>query len=246
MRDGDFWSELDLEPSRSQLVRIEGLKRGVGRAYLEYFELFVLRHLLTFVHHSLLPASHTWKLAANIRRNRAVRECDLDVLEDARANRVGLFADRLAVEEPSMGVGADELERRRAYRPKNGTWEWFRHRHCSCPCCCAQQDAGRLHVAGLFGGQTVVQSRWHMLTECSPSDEAIGGKRAEAAGWLSRHLARFGTRQAAYALTALSGGAAELDEAQRWHALRFILGLADVPADEESLEDRVLLHGYFR
>ena len=234
MRDGPI-AELDLEPSRFHLVRVGGLKRGVGRATLEFFEARLLLWLMGATDHTLLPNASTWAPFANVRKRRLMRETDVDVLEDGRCNRVGLAADRFVDERTSLQLDGDEekMERRRAYRPKQGSWEWARQR-CACPCCCSQPDAACVHISGVGGSGAQQQTRWHMLTACSPDEAAIGGKRAEAAGWLMRHVADFGTRQAAYALTAITGGADSLDASQAMCALRFLLGLPDAPPDEEE------------
>ena len=247
MRDSAV-AELDLMPSRFALVRFAGLKRGVGRFAFEFFEALLLRSFESEVHHTMLPMASTWQPFANARKHRVMREADVDMMEDARANRCGLMADRLVhghVQERDDGSEA-AVERRRAYRPKKGSWEWFRQ-GCDCPCCSAQPDARQVHVAGVFadaGGQR--QTVWHMLTTCSPSEEAIGGKRAAAAGWLARHVADFGTRQAEYALTAITGGAASLDASQGHTALRFLLGLPDAPPEGWAPDERALAQGYGR
>ena len=256
MHDGPI-TELDLQPSRFHLVRVHGVKRGVGRAALEFFEARLLAWLMGAVEHSLLPTASTWRLFANTRKQRPLRETDVDVLEDARCNRVGLMADRLEDGQrrsPASGGGGGgggegkaAAERRRSYTAKRGSWEWYRQRS-ACPCCCAQPDARSAHISGVIASGGERQTRWHMLTACSPCDAAIGGKRNEAAGWLARHVADFGTRQAEYALTAVTGGAASLDAAQSHSALRFLLGLPDCEMDENASkeEERALAGGYAR
>ena len=77
---------------------------------------------------------------------------------------------------------------------------------------------GRVQASG---GE--VQTIWHVLTSCSPDDWKLGGRRAQAAGWLARHVMDFGTRQAEYALAALTGGASTLDDLQANSALPLLI-----------------------
>ena len=56
MRDGPL-AEIDLAPSRFHLLRVEGLKRGIGRAALEFFEAELLTWFMGEVHHTLLPTA---------------------------------------------------------------------------------------------------------------------------------------------------------------------------------------------
>ena len=254
MQLGDF-SALDLAPTSFHLMRVRGLKRGVGRPVLEFFEARLMHSLDEASLHTLRPQQGTWPLLANVRKQRLMRETDIDVLEDARGNRVGLFGDRLHDSTPTFAASPAEAEARRASQPTKGSWEWFRQR-CGCPCCQAQPAAASVHVCGVSSANGVVQSRWHMFTECSPDDEDIGVKRAEAAGWLARHVGGwggFGTKQAEYALAALTGGARALDDAQRHAALRFFLGLPDkpladkdLPPSEQKSEEQQLAGGYCR
>jgi hypothetical protein len=80
------------------------------------------------------------------------------------------------------------------------------------------------------------QSRWHALTTCCVGEAA--DYRARAAGWLSQRLSDFGTRQAQYALAALSGNAAQLGPLERHAALRFMLGLPDSPRAQIVVESK--------
>ena len=229
MRDGMI-AELDLAPSRFHLLRVDELKRGSGRVTLEVFDARLRNWLVGEVHHTLLPTSGTWPVFANVRKHKVMREVDQDTLVDARANRCGLLADRLVcgpVEKRDDGSEA-AVERRRAYRPKKGTWEWCRQR-CNCPSCGTRPDASKVHASGIFATDGPRQTMWHVLTECSPEDAAIGGERARAAEWLARRAADFGTKQAEYALAAITGGAAALNALQQHAALRFLLGLPDEP-----------------
>ncbi len=81
-----------------------------------------------------------------------------------------------------------------------------------------------------------------MLTACG--EETVVRRRDEAAGWLARRLEDWGHGQAQYALTALTGGAEKLDASQRLLALRFMLGLADTPGDDDEEGSPSCLLGY--
>ena len=149
-------AEIDLAPSRFQLVRVEGLKRGVGPATFEWAEARLLGMLMGATDHTLFPSSATWRVMANARKEQVMRETDCDTLEDARANRCGLMADRLLEDRLTPGEqhqcdkdAESFLGRRRAYRPRRGSWEDFRQRCCSCPACGRQPCPTTTTVAGL-------------------------------------------------------------------------------------------------
>ena len=78
------------------------------------------------------------------------------------------------------------------------------------------------------------QERWHTITTCCLGE--MPELRLKAAGWLSHRLSDFGTRQAYYALSALSGGADRLQPRERHAALRFFLGLPDEPKSQLIVE----------
>ena len=63
------------------------------------------------IHHTLLPDERTWKLIANARRLKLMRETDIDVLEDGRkknappGRNVGTWASRPWAVPGPLAVG---------------------------------------------------------------------------------------------------------------------------------------------
>ena len=246
MRDGEL-AGIDQLPSSFRHVRLYGPKRSPGRAAFEFFEAKLLLHLMGASTHTILPSNVTWALFADARVERLVREADIDVISDARENRCGLLGDRVVDESARGGECLDcdeplsvgEADRRRAYRPKRGTWEWFRQ-GADCPCCGRPFDARLAHVSQAFGSGGAKQTRWHVLTACVPRDEEVNQDRAKALDWLAREAYTFRTADATCALMALSGQGAELAPAQAQMALSFMLGLPQKP----PVESHRLAAGY--
>lgn len=145
--------------------------------------------------------------------------------------------------------GEAQLDRLREYRPQKGGWEWWCQTHAPCPCTGCFLAQG-VTVAGLWRPipARAPQSRWHTITTCCVGDSAL--YRSRAMGWLAHRLSDFGTQQAHYALTALSGGADRLGPRERHAALRFMLGLPDAPRSQLVVESpeaaRTLALGYGR
>ena len=253
MRDGDLWSELRLAPSRFQLARVSGLKRGVGIAVYEMAQGMVIGDLAKRVEYTLLPGVGTWELAVKApHRAKLMQEADFNLLSDARANRLGLMGDR-SLDDPapmSTGVGQAEAWKRREYRSSKSSWEWYRQAHCACPVCSAKPDP-EAHCQGLYGrcnttrGGGVAQTRWHALIECRRGevDGELDELRRRASAWLVKRVGAFDV-DANLALQALQQGGAGLDRGQRWMALRFLLGVPMEPKEKEDKEDLSLMAGY--
>lgn len=242
---------LDLMPSTHTKCRIAGVKRGVGRAAYDFCSAFLMAKLAGASSFTLLESADTWPL---FRRSpvkaKLLTEATFDCVLDARADRCGLLADRLGAGLVERVLpGEAQLERRRAYRPQKGCWEWWCQTHAPCPCtgCFQARD---VIVAGLWRPlpSRVPQSRWHTLTTCCVGDSTQ--HRLRAMGWLAHRLSDFGTQQAHYALTALSGGADRLGTREQHAALRFMLGLPDAPRSQLITESpeaaQTLALGYGR
>jgi len=242
---------LDLMPSAHTKCRVAGVKRGVGRAAFDFCSAFMMAKLAGASSFTLLETMDTWPL---LRRSpvkaKLLTEATFDSILDARADRCGLLADRLGTGLLERVLpGEAQLDRLREYRPQKGCWEWWCQTHVPCPCtgCFLARD---VTVAGLWRPvpARVPQSRWHTLTTCCVGDSAQ--HRSRAMGWLAHRLSDFGTQQAHYALTALSGGADRLGPLERHAALRFLLGLPDAPRSQQIVESpkaaRTLALGYGR
>ena len=253
MRDGSAWNEMLLVPSRFQLARIQGLKRGVGQAVHEMALGMLLEALAHIVGYTLLPGADTWRLAVRAPHTaKILKETDFNLLADARANRVGLMADR-SLDDPAPALAPrdeDEAWARREYRPALSSWEWYRQNQCACPMCGSRLDP-EAHCAGLYtrrrenGGFRATQTRWHALIECRRGEEdgELDGLRQRAAMWLGKSGSAFG-EDARLAGRALQQGGAGLNRGQRWAALRFLLGVPTSPPDKEDEGDRGLMAGY--
>ena len=242
---------VDIMPSLHARCRIAGVKRGVGRAAFDLCAALMTRKLAGASSFTLLETAETWPLFCRAPvRAKLLTEATRDLIMDARADRCGLLADRLGDEVCERVLsGTSQRERERAYRAQKGGWEWWCQTHVSCPCtgCFQARD---VIVAGVWRPPPAraPQSRWHALTTCCIGESAA--YRARAAGWLSHRLSDFGTRQAQYALAAISGNAERLGPLERHAALRFLLGLPDSPRAQAIVESqeaaRTLALGYGR
>ena len=242
---------VDLMPSLHARCRIAGVKRGVGRAAFDLCAALMTRKLAGASSFTLLETTETWPLFCRAPvRAKLLTEATRDIIMDARADRCGLLADRLGDEvRERVLIGDTQRDRARAYRAQKGGWEWWCQTHAPCPCtgCFQARD---VIVAGIWRPPPAraPQSRWHALTTCCIGETAA--YRARAAGWLSQRLSDFGTRQAQYALAAISGNAERLGPLERHAALRFLLGLPDSPRAQAIVESkeaaRTLALGYGR
>jgi len=242
---------MDLMPSAHAKCRIAGVKRGAGRAAYDFCHAFMMAQLVGTTSFTLLESSDTWQLLrCSPVKARLLTEATFDCILDARADRCGLLADRLGAGLLDRVLpGEAQLDRLREYRPQKGGWEWWCQTHAPCPCTGCFLAQG-VTVAGLWRPipARAPQSRWHTITTCCVGDSAL--YRSRAMGWLAHRLSDFGTQQAHYALTALSGGADRLGPRERHAALRFMLGLPDAPRSQLVVESpeaaRTLALGYGR
>ena len=241
MTDAAHLSDVDLAPSSRHLVRMQGVKGGIGRFTFEFMEARVLQWQMKCIVHSLHGTARTWRMMANVRKMKLLEESKIDVLEDCRVNSIGLLADsQVDVEAAQVCV---PIENKRERTPRKGGWQWYCITHAPCPGCQIPIRAGSTTVAGLYGRQTKAQSRWHTITTCPGRNGENVEPRRAAAGWLMKHLDDFNTRHADYALTALQGDGERLDGTQKRAALHFLLGLPDTPR-EDMETSRALAAGY--
>jgi ribonuclease HI len=228
---------LDLMPSAHAKCRILGVKRGVGRAAFDFCSAYMVAKLAEASSFTLLETSDTWTLfRRGPVRNKLLTEATYDCVLDARADRCGLLADRLGSGLLERVLpGQAQLDQLREYRPQKGSWEWWCQTHAPCPCTGCFQ-AKEVTVAGIWRPPPAraPQERWHTITTCCLGE--MPELRLKAAGWLSHRLSDFGTRQAYYALSALSGDADRLQPRERHAALRFFLGLPDEPKSQLIVE----------
>ena len=180
-RDGEEWNELVVAPSRFQLARVRGLKRGVGQAVYELAQGLLLSELAARVQFTLLPGKGTWALAVRApHKAKLLKEADFNLLADARANRCGLMADR-SLDDPAAQPPPETEEeawKRREYRPSRSSWEWFRQAVCACPGCQPRIDPEG-HCAGMYpisGG----------CSKCAPSAVHSGRELTPPRSRLSR------------------------------------------------------------
>ena len=252
-REGDEWNEMLVVPSRFQLARVRGVKRGIGQAVYEMAQGLILNELADRVQYTMLPGRGTWALAVRAPHKAGLlREADFNLLADARANRCGLMADR-SLEDPAPcppPASAEEAWKRREYRPGRATWEWYRQVVCECPGCRPRVDP-EAHCSDMYpisGSGTegrVAQTRWHVLAECGRGEEGgvMDGLRERAAAWLVGRAKGFDS-DAQVALKALQEGGQGLSRGQRWMAMRFMLGVPMEPPDEEDVKDSGLAVAY--
>ena len=252
MREGQI-NELVLVPSRFQLARVQGQKRGVGQAVYDMALSMVIQSLADRVHYSMMPMTSTWNVFTRApHRSKLMHEEDFNTLADARTNRCGLLGDRDMEDPVPEGTPEDveEAWRRREYRAPKGSWEWYRQRHCACPGCGEGADLSA-HCGGLYRGEgraarsRARQTRWHNLVDCQRGVEGseMDELRQAATAWLVRRGEDMGG-DAALALKALQGGGEQMSRAEKWMALRFMLGLPLSPIDEGETASRGLAAGY--
>jgi hypothetical protein len=253
MRDRKHINELKLVPSRFQLARVRGVKRGVGQAVYDMALGMLVEALAEQTVYTLMPNAGTWQVMVSApHKTKLLREADFNTLSDGRANRCGLLADRVMNDAAPEGApgSAEEAWRRREYRPSRSSWEWYRQTHCACPHCGPGANT-EAHCQGLYetkgGGEAprLMQSRWHSLVECRRGEVGaeVNDLREAASAWLLRRLDDF-DMDAHFALRALQGGGAGLSRAERWAAMRFMLGVPMTPPDEAKADDRGLAAGY--
>ena len=240
-------------PPRHSLARIEGIKKGVGQFTLDFFEAVLAAEMCSTVQLSLLANESVWApfLGSPVKML-FMREAEFDVVIDARENRAGLHAD-LKVNDwvnVKRTFGAKAAQHAIDMQPERGGFTWYKARCTPCPCCAKGHRWGK----GVCEWEhpCFVQSRWHVLTECSLDAMVMGDAaslKEAAIAWLTDNVVTFDTPQARWALTSLRGRGDELNGAQRFQALRFMLGLPETPRDASLGEKEAsmrLSEGYGR
>ena len=241
--------EVAIGEPRHTLATMAGVKRDIGSLFYEYFEARLMNKLFGAVHFTLSPWASTWKLTRkSLVKAGLLKYAELDCLQDGRANRLKLLADRRVDDWLDLSV-CPEADRQHAQKctPAKRTWEWAAWYQVNCPCCCVT-DVSSLGLAEWEENGERAQTRWHVLTGCSHQHAPAARQAKEkAVAWLERHAGEFATEEAWWALRAMTGRAASLrTSVERLGALRFMLGLPVQPPDERVRKDETLRNSYAR
>lgn len=140
---------------------------------------------------------------------------------------------------------AAEREHTADCEPVKGSWEWACWYKVGCPCCVKRRQPSD-SVAAWSDVGSASQTRWHVLTQCSLSEETDGEMaklRERAVAWIELNEARMGCQDARWALKALRGEVLERNY-ERMLALNFMLGFPLAPRDPDERKSESLWRAY--
>ena len=219
----DSWNEPPLPLCRFHLFAVEGVKRSLGRFVLDSFQYLALAGFAGKVTRTLLPTASTWAFYrdAHSLRTRLLRQAEIDVLHDLRADRFGLWHER--PHHPAARGSLEHHYRRSSECPPYGDSTG------DLVCCDSRKNALGLRCCC---GATCVQDRWHVLSCCSGPNGSFAPLRAKAIAWMVRQEGRFDRPDFCCALRALQGS--DMPPHEREMAVRFLLALPTTPGEDDG------------